>query len=412
MARWSTLAAMMLVLGGVIVAGHRYLWARLIRDAGVGSVDQRVWILVLTALAVGIPLAVVMGRLVPPALSTWWLTPVYYWLGVSALLVLAVAAVDLGQALFALIGNGQSGGESVDPERRRAFARVGAVAALVMAVPTSAWAAVEGRRLRVKRVEVPLAKLPAALDGFRIVQLTDVHLGPTVGRTFIERMVAMVNELSPDLIAITGDLVDASVEDLREDVAPLAKLTSKHGAYFVTGNHEYHADAPRWCEHLGQLGVRVLRNECVSIERGGSVIHLAGVDDFEAAGSGVGHGMDLNRALEGRDHRPPLVLLAHQPKAVHEASRLGVDLQLSGHTHGGQLWPLGWFHRLTQPVVAGLAKFGKTWLYVSCGTGHSGPPMRLAAPAEISEIILRVVSPTAVDPAPAGHPQAEKSHAS
>ena len=154
-------------------------------------------------------------------------------------------------------------------------------------------------------------------------------------------------------------------------------------------SHEYHAGAAEWCEHLGKLGIRVLRNEYVALERSGSVLHLAGIDDHESASFDIGHRPDLPKAVAGRDRSCPLVLLAHQPRAIHEAVRNAVDLQLSGHTHGGQLWPLTWLMRAGQPVVAGLVKFGETFVYVSRGTGHSGPPMRLAAPAEITDIILR-----------------------
>jgi predicted MPP superfamily phosphohydrolase len=394
MERWTSLAAMLSVGAGVFAAGHYYLWARLIRDTGIGVPDRRALLWILGALVISFPLAVVGTRLVPPAVSGWWITPVYYWLGVSLLLVLSVAAVDLLRLGHAVI---TFGFEGVDPSRRRALARLGAAVALTVGLGAGAWAALEGRRIRVKRVEIPLKKLPKGLDGLRIVQLTDVHVGPTIGGTFIQRVVAMVNGLSPDIVAITGDLVDGSVEDLRGAVAPLANLTSTYGAYFVTGNHEYHADAVRWCEHLGHLGVRVLRNERVEIKRDGDAFDLAGVDDYEAERIPVGHRMDLPKAVAGRDPSRALVLLAHQPKAVHEAARHGVDLQLSGHTHGGQLWPMGWLQRLAQPVVAGLARFGETFVYVSCGTGHSGPPMRLGAPAEITEIVLRA------DSRPAGH---------
>jgi uncharacterized protein len=389
MQRWTSLAVMMLVLAGVLVAGHYYLWTRLVRDTGVGFPTRQVMLGMLGALAVGFPAAIIIARLVPPARSTWWITPVYLWIGVSTLLVLSVAAVDLLRAGYLLAAFGREG---IDPDRRRALARLAAAVALTIGFGASGWAALEGRRVRVKHIEVPLKKLPKALDGLSIVQLTDIHIGPVIGRGFVERVVAIVNDLAPDIVAITGDLVDATVEELVGEVAPLARLTSRFGTFFVTGNHEYFVDAPRWCQHLGQLGVRVLRNEHVQIERDGEILHLAGIDDYESERIQVGHRMDLPRAVAGRDSNCPLVLLAHQPKAVHEAVRHGVDLQLSGHTHGGQIWPLGWLQRLGQPAVAGLAKFGETFLYVSCGTGSSGPPMRLAAPAEITHVTLRAVS--------------------
>ncbi|MBJ6760284.1 metallophosphoesterase [Myxococcaceae bacterium JPH2] len=267
----------------------------------------------------------------------------------------------------------------------------------------SLWAALEGRHVRVRRVELTLDRLPAALDGLTLVQLSDVHLGPTVGRRFMERVVTQVNQLAPDAVVVTGDLVDAPVEQLERAVEPLSRLRTVFGTFFVTGNHEYHAGPARWCAHLETLGVRVLRNERVALERGGAVLQLAGTDDADPAGRAEGFGEDLDRALSGREVSQPLVLLAHQPKTVHEASRRGVDLQLSGHTHGGQLWPLGWLLRFNQPVLSGLRRFGATQIYVSNGTGHSGPPMRLGSPAEITQFVLRASRASVDDTASAPH---------
>jgi len=216
-----------------------------------------------------------------------------------------------------------------------------------------------------------------------------VHVGPTIGRTFIEQIVAQANAANPDVIAITGDLVDGSVEELREHVAPLAQLKARYGVYFVTGNHEYYSGAQAWCEELERLGIRVLRNERVSIGGADASFDLAGIDDAHAHQFGNGHGADLARAVLGRDPSRELVLLAHQPRAVFEAVEHGVGLQLSGHTHGGQIWPWTYLVRLQQPVVAGLARFSDTQVYVSRGTGYWGPPMRLAAPAEITRVTLR-----------------------
>jgi uncharacterized protein len=386
MGRWSSLVVYFLVGVPLIAGGHYYLWSRLIRNVGFTLPTERALTALLCGLAVSIPIAVVTSRLVPPDWSRWWVTPVYLWIGVACLLVLCVGAVDVLRTgyTFATSGLGRP-----DADRRQALARLAAISAAAVGLLVSGWAALEGRKVHVKRVEVPLKKLSRAFDGLRIVQLSDVHVGPTIGREFIEHVVATVNGLSPDVVAITGDLVDASVEDLEHHVAPLARLASTYGTFFVTGNHEYHAGAPEWCEHLGTLGMRVLRNERVALERHGSVLQLAGIDDYESANFRVGHRADLPKAVAGRDPKLPLILLAHQPRAVHEAVQHGVDLQLSGHTHGGQLWPMGLLQRLGQPLVAGLARFGETFLYVSCGTGHSGPPMRFAAPAEITHIVLR-----------------------
>lgn len=373
---WHSLRVFFLLGLGPIAAVHYYLWARLVRDVALPETLEQTLTWMMGALAVSVPAAVFTSRLVSPEWSRWWVTPVYLWLGTSFLLLLSVATVDL----LRLVLPGADGVQA---------ARAGALLAGTVGLGASAWAMVEGRSLVVKRVEIPLAKLPSALDGLSIVQLSDVHVGPTIGRAFIERMVATANGLAPDVVAITGDLVDGSVEALSHHVAPLAQLTARHGTYFVTGNHEYHAGALAWCEHLGRLGIRVLHNEAVTIGRGDDCIHLAGIHDHEAARFDVGHGPDLPRALAGCDPTRAIVLLAHQPKAALEAAAAGVDVQLSGHTHGGQLWPLGWLMRFGQPAVAGLRRFGQTWVYVSCGAGSAGPPMRLGASAEITHIVLR-----------------------
>jgi uncharacterized protein len=220
------------------------------------------------------------------------------------------------------------------------------------------------------------------------VQLSDVHIGPTIDGAWLRGIVDRVNALEPDMVAITGDLVDGSVAELAAHVAPLADLRAKHGVYFVTGNHEYYSGVDAWIEELERLGVRVLRNERVEIGDGDAVFDLAGIDDHRAKDFGRGHGADLEKATAGRDESRELVLLAHQPKQVVEAAKKGVGLQLSGHTHGGQIFPWGIFVWLDQRFVAGLDRLGDTQVYTSRGTGYWGPPMRVGAPAEITELCL------------------------
>jgi hypothetical protein len=243
----------------------------------------------------------------------------------------------------------------------------------------------------VRRVEVALARLPRVHDGLRIVQVSDIHVGSTIGGAFVADVVRRANALGPDLVAITGDVVDGTVAELAEAVAPLGELRARHGVYFVTGNHEYFSGAEAWMTELGRLGIRVLRNERVSIGTGGvDGFDLAGVDDRSAERyGGLPHDEALARALGGRDPAREVVLLAHQPASFAGAARHGVGLQLSGHTHGGQIWPFGFIVRLSQPFLAGLHRQGASQIYVSRGTGYWGPPMRLGAPAEITELILR-----------------------
>jgi hypothetical protein len=277
-----------------------------------------------------------------------------------------------------------------DAERRVFFRRVLAGIASLVAFSAAGFGVVEAlRRVRLVTVEVPLARLPRALDGFAIVQLSDIHVGPTIGRDFIAGLVSRVNALHPDLVAITGDLVDGTVEGLANAVAPLGALESKHGTFFVTGNHEYYSGAAEWCAHLRTLGVHVLRNERVRIGDGANSFELVGVDDWHSRGMAPGHGADLAGALAGYDRAKESVLLAHQPKQAIQAAELGVGLQLSGHTHGGQLWPFTYLVRLQQPFIAGLDRLKDLTIYTSRGTGYWGPPMRVGAPPEITKIILR-----------------------
>jgi hypothetical protein len=241
----------------------------------------------------------------------------------------------------------------------------------------------------VRRVEVALARWPRALDGFRVVQLSDVHLGPLLDRRFAASLAERVNALAPDLVVVTGDLVDGSVQRVGAEVEPLGALRARHGVFFVTGNHDYYSGVDPWVARVAELGWRALRNQRVPIGTEAAGFDLAGVDDAHGAWVGPDGGEDLERALAGRDPGRPLILLAHDPSSFQRAARHGVDLQLSGHTHGGQIWPFRWAVRAVVPWVAGLHRVGASTLYVSCGTGFWGPPMRLGAPAEITELVLR-----------------------
>jgi uncharacterized protein len=277
------------------------------------------------------------------------------------------------------------------PSRRLFLARSLAVTAGAVALGTAGTGAYFANSPPVvRRVPVTLAGLDPALDGLRIVTFSDGHLSATYGGRRFERLVELVNEQRPDVVAIVGDLVDGDVSELREEVAPLADLVSEQGVFFVTGNHEYFVDTRQWMRHLPSLGVDVLRNERVAIRRGAASFDLAGIDDRTAAGSGVpGHGADLDAALDGRDEANPVVLLAHQPVQVEQARTAGVDLQLSGHTHAGQLWPFDYAIRLDQPAVEGLSRHGDTQLYVTAGAGYWGPAMRIGARPEVTVVELR-----------------------
>ncbi|WP_046915418.1 metallophosphoesterase [Streptomyces stelliscabiei] len=270
-----------------------------------------------------------------------------------------------------------------DPSRRLFVSRVvgGAVAAAAVGtVGYGTYGVVRGPKL--KRVTVPLAKLPRAAHGFRIAVVSDIHLSPMLGRGFAQKVVDTINSTQPDLIAVVGDLVDGDVADLGPAAAPLAGLKARHGSYFVTGNHEYISGAEQWVEEVRRLGLTPLENA----RRELPYLDLAGVNDI--AGEDEGQGPDFAKALGDRDTSRAVVLMAHQPVQIHDAVDHGVDLQLSGHTHGGQMWPMTYVAQAANPTLAGLERYGDTQLYVSRGAGAWGPPVRVGAPSDITLVQL------------------------
>jgi predicted MPP superfamily phosphohydrolase len=245
------------------------------------------------------------------------------------------------------------------------------------------------RRARVRTVEVPIAGLPAPLAGFTIAQITDLHIGPTIRRPYVEAVVRAVNALDADMIAITGDIVDGSVPALSRHAAPLAQLAARHGTFFVTGNHEYYSGALAWVAELRRLGMRVLVNEHVVLRHAGERVVVAGVTDPSAHHFHPAHRSDPLRAIAGAPADAGVrLLLAHQPRTALAARDAGYDLQVCGHTHGGQFLPWTFLVRFWQPFTAGLHRLGRLWVYVSRGTGYWGPPKRLGAPSEITRLRL------------------------
>lgn len=265
-----------------------------------------------------------------------------------------------------------------------------AIAVLLLASLFTLVGYVNARRVaRVVEVDIPLAKLPKALAGFTIVQLSDIHVGPTIKRAYVQAIVDRVNQLDADLVAITGDVVDGSVEQLRAHTAPLGALRSRHGSYVVTGNHEYYSGATAWMREFERIGLRGLDNRHVVIAHRGDRFVLAGVSDFSAAAFDAAQASDPDAALAGSPPDLLRILLAHQPRSARAAEAAGFDLQLSGHTHGGQFWPWNHFVPLQQPFTAGLRRLGRLTVYTSRGTGYWGPPKRFGAPSEIT--LLRLV---------------------
>ena len=268
------------------------------------------------------------------------------------------------------------------------FSAWSALAVVLLGAGITLWGLVNARRTAaVVVVEVPMAGLPVALHGFSIAQISDIHIGPTIKRGYLSAIVEAVNALGVDMVAVTGDLVDGSVHDLAHHVAPLAELTSRHGTFFVTGNHEYYSGAPAWVVELRRLGLRVLMNEHVVLQHGGSSLVVAGVTDHGAHHFDPAQRSDPHAAIASAPGDALIrVLLAHQPRSAAAAAQAGFQLQLSGHTHGGQFWPWNYFVRLQQPFTAGLDRLEALWVYTSRGTGYWGPPKRFGAPSEITHL--------------------------
>jgi uncharacterized protein len=252
-------------------------------------------------------------------------------------------------------------------------------------IVVGAW---QARFPAIVRVTVPSPGLSPALNGFRIVQLSDLHISDTLRRPFVERVVSAANDLKPDVIALTGDIADAYVVDARDDASPLARLEAVHGKFFVTGNHEYYWDVHGWVAELQRLGFEPLLNAHRVVTRDGARVLVAGVTDGLAGAGTPGHRSDPRAAVAEAPDTEVRVLLAHQPISALEARTMGFDLQISGHTHGGQYFPFTLLIRLFQPFVAGLHRLDDMWLYVSRGTGYWGPPVRICAPSEITLLEL------------------------
>ncbi|MDP3670970.1 MAG: metallophosphoesterase [Telluria sp.] len=358
---------------------HLYIGLRLLPAMPLGS----------SGLAAGVALLVVSALLVPAGLlvsrvkQTRW-SDRLAWAGLlamglfSSLLILTLLR-DVTLALLAAIGAGR---EAIDSGS--------AIGVPVLAFAVTLIGLVNARRVaKVVEVEVPIADLPAAFHGYSIVQISDIHVGPTIKRGYLNAIVTKVNALRPDAIAITGDLVDGSVHRLALHTAPLERLFAPDGTFFVTGNHEYYSGAEEWIAEIRRLGLTVLMNQHVLCERDGEALMIAGVPDFMAHHFHESHRSDPHAAAAGAAANVRVrVLLAHQPRSAEAAADAGFDLQLSGHTHGGQFFPWNLFVPLQQPFTAGLNRLSALWVYTSRGTGYWGPPKRFGAPSEITRVRL------------------------
>lgn len=364
---------------------HVYIGARVLPDLPFGAAGIAAGSLVLLASASLIPYGFQRRRDVVPgrrARGLMWAGLVA--LGAFSTLFVLTALRDVGLvvvlALAALLPA---------PVAVADYIRWSAVAVPVLTALLTLIGYVNARRVaQVRSVDVPIESLHPSLVGFTIAQITDVHVGPTIARQYVEAIVDIVNGLDADLVAITGDLVDGSVPQLAHHTAPLARIAARHGTYFVTGNHEYYSGVHPWIGELRRLGVTVLLNEHIVLDHDGAGIVVAGVTDPSAHHFDPSHRSDPAQAIAGAPSSAVKLLLAHQPRSALAAARAGFDLQLSGHTHGGQFLPWNFFVRFQQPFTAGLARLGTLWVYTSRGTGYWGPPKRLGAPSEITRLRL------------------------
>ncbi len=392
------------MLSAVVALMHWYIWKRLVKDTLRPGRARRLLTVVTVLLAVLVAATLVLPRTVGLAGAGWYAWPGYIWFGLLVYLFLILAVLELPRlALRGWVRRKPLEATALNPPEqavvsaepvakpdlgRRLFLARGAGlvagAASVSLVGVGMANALGPPDLL--RVPVRLPKLDPAFDGFRIAVVSDIHLGPLTGRAHTERIVRMINESSPDMVAIVGDLADGTVAALGPAAEPLRDLVSREGTFFVTGNHEYFEEPFEWLRELERLGLHLLRNENTVIRRGGAAFDLAGVNDL--AGRMADDGPDFDRALAGRDPSRPTVLLAHQPVQVAEAAKRGVDLQLSGHTHGGQLWPFHYVVGMQQGAVAGLSTVDGTQLYVTRGAGFWGPPIRVGAPPDITVLSL------------------------
>lgn len=408
------------VVSTVVYGAHTYLYRRLVRDVALGEGFRKAGLGLLAMLAVSIVLWPFTTRVFPTTAGDLLSRLGFLWMGLAFYLLVSVGLADVVRTLVARGERRKAAPLPAAPRaeaaasppvapqetvqappaqplealaeaqrgslgRRELLARTAAVGATSVAAAVTSYGVWRSYApARVTEVAVKLPGLPPALSGMTLVQLSDIHVGVSIDRRFVVDMVERVNALKPDLVAITGDLVDGSVAHLFDRVAELQRLRSRYGSYFCTGNHDYYSGEREWCAALEKLGVVTLRNRFVPVgdtSPGGATFDLVGVDDWKGD-------YDLEKATAGRDPARAGVLLAHQPRGFREAYARGIGLQLSGHTHGGQFYPWALVVQAVYPQVAGMYQGEGGQLYVSRGTGFWGPPVRVGAPPEIVKLVL------------------------
>ncbi|WP_132991461.1 metallophosphoesterase [Gordonia zhaorongruii] len=379
---------MIRILVAIVIAALVTLWLhrRLVRATGLGSRVAMAADAVLVVLAACTAVAFQVGGLLDPA----WARPIgfigYTWAGVVFYLVIGTGAIGLLNLVVRFVRRARSGSGSGGLSRPVMASATAIV--VVASLGVTGYGLFEAATPRIVERDAQMRNLPESFDGVRVALVTDVHVGPARGADFTRKVVDRVNGQSPDLVLLGGDLTDGTVAEVGPDLEPLRDLRAPLGVFAVTGNHEYYVDRDggAWADHWSTLGIRVLRNERVEIRRDGGVIDLAGVSDLTAPEP---YEPDYRAALGGRDRSRPVILLAHQPAQAEGAAEFGADLQLSGHTHDGQMWPNTYLARMRNPVTAGWGEVDDVPVYVTRGTGAWGPPVRVLAPPEITILTLR-----------------------
>ena len=388
---WRSIA-FLLVAGTFAGLIHTYIYRRLVRDTVKEARIRKISVVIAAAMVILLLVLRPLVKLVPRVWAVPISTVVWFWMGFATYLFFWLAVIDAARALFELrrrIASRAKASEPPSPERRLFLSRAiagGALATSGALTSYGFWRAFEPAELTELPIRLP--NLPKALDGLSIVQLTDLHVSSVIRRQFVEEMVRRTNALKPDLVAITGDLVDGDVDQLAEAVAPLRDLKSRYGTFFVTGNHDYYSGDVQWSAALSRMGIQVLRNRLVRIGDAGASFDLVGVDDWGARNMRPRGGYNLERAIAGRDPDRASVLLAHEPANFETAAERGMGLQLSGHTHGGQLFPVTALVSLRWLRYRGLYSYRSGQLYVSRGVGFWGPPLRVGSPPEIVKVTL------------------------
>ncbi|MDM8541319.1 metallophosphoesterase [Desulfococcaceae bacterium HSG9] len=388
------------VMISVIVGSSMYIRRRLIKRLRIPKPYRRILALVVLITPLTVPVNIIIRRLGVSGIIVDLLVWIGY-LGFAFLSFILTYLIILDVVrLFSKIivkilnrsDNEESSDQDIDPVRRQLLADVVNIGIISSAVLSTAYGVSEARRLPVvKEVRLPVQGLPDDCDGFRIAQISDIHVSETVKRDWVRMVVREVNRTSPDMVALTGDLADGSTSRLMAEAAPLSDLQAPYGKFFVTGNHEYYSGVFEWTEVVRRFGFTVLINEHRVIQKGSGQILIGGVTDYRAGRFIKSHTSSPQAAIADAPRTDFKILLAHQPKNIFEASRAGFDLQICGHTHGGQFFPWNYAIHLVYPFKAGLYKVNNTRMYVNRGTGYWGPPVRLGAPSEITLLILKKV---------------------